>query len=398
MISHNADDWGEGVAESSAECREIIALAFEAALEPAGRATLLDRMKKFLHADAIVWLAGNAKDPARPSQLLQSGLGAAKMGDYGRLGWSSPLASGMSRARPCEPLTNRMLVAPGELERSDFYQDWVRPNNVGGTGLIAMLAPLTGPTVIISAMRETSARVQFDDDDSIARYRLLLPYIARAASFNERMDRLAEHARAAAEIPHAALDVFTVAALCLDARLSILWMNRAAGGLLARGSGLSAVAGAGIAAETAAETERLHNVLRCAARGSGGAIQLHRSSGEAALSLIAMPYRHGGKMAHHLPSGRAPRIMAFVFDPADGLDAPQWLLQQRLRSLFGLTVTEALIGIRIAQGAGIPAVARAMRLEPSTVRSHAKQVFAKTGVHSQAELARVVTRLGLVGE
>ncbi len=385
-----------GVAESTTDRFDIITLAYEVALDASLRPLLLDKIRAYLSADAIVWLAGSGADPDTPASLLQCGLDPAKMGAYARLGWSSPLLPGMLRAPPCEPLTNRMLVAPGELERSDFYQHWVRPNNVAGTGLIAVLAPLSGPTVILSAMREKSAgRVQFDNDNSVELYRPILSYIARAAALAERIGRVIEASQSAADIPNAALGVFRIAMMCLDARLQIVWMNRAAEAMMHRCDGLKVARNGGLIADTSRETERLQTALQRAAFGKGESLQLHRVSGAGTLSLIAVPYRAYGRLANECAPA-APKVLVFVFDMADGLDAPRWVTQERLRSIYQFTATEAMICIYIAGGAGIPAVARALRLEQSTVRTHTKQIFSKTSVHSQTQLARLVARLAII--
>lgn len=58
----------------------------------------------------------------------------------------------------------------------------------------------------------------------------------------------------------------------------------------------------------------------------------------------------------------------------------------------GLSQREFEIVDRLLQGQRVPGIAREMYLSPSTVRNHLSAVFAKVGVHSQAELIAAMRR------
>jgi DNA-binding CsgD family transcriptional regulator len=60
-----------------------------------------------------------------------------------------------------------------------------------------------------------------------------------------------------------------------------------------------------------------------------------------------------------------------------------------------LTEAEAAVAQRIARGEGLPVVAAALGVSPSTARTHLKHTFDKTGTHRQAELAALLARLAL---
>jgi DNA-binding CsgD family transcriptional regulator len=68
---------------------------------------------------------------------------------------------------------------------------------------------------------------------------------------------------------------------------------------------------------------------------------------------------------------------------------------EALRTAFGLTEAEAAVAQRIARGEGLPVVAAALGVSPSTARTHLKHTFDKTGTHRQAELAALLARLAL---
>jgi DNA-binding CsgD family transcriptional regulator/ferritin-like metal-binding protein YciE len=64
-----------------------------------------------------------------------------------------------------------------------------------------------------------------------------------------------------------------------------------------------------------------------------------------------------------------------------------------LGRLLGLTPTEARVALAVVEGLSTPEVAEGLKLHPATVRTHLYSVFAKTGVHRQSELARLLFRL-----
>lgn len=63
---------------------------------------------------------------------------------------------------------------------------------------------------------------------------------------------------------------------------------------------------------------------------------------------------------------------------------------ERLHALFGLTLAEAAIALHIANGNTMRNFAEQRKLSRNTARNQLQQVFDKTGVHSQAELVRLL--------
>lgn len=63
---------------------------------------------------------------------------------------------------------------------------------------------------------------------------------------------------------------------------------------------------------------------------------------------------------------------------------------ERLRALFGLTLAEAAVALHIANGNTMRNFVEQRKLSRHTARNQLQQVFDKTGVHSQAELVRLL--------
>jgi DNA-binding NarL/FixJ family response regulator len=59
---------------------------------------------------------------------------------------------------------------------------------------------------------------------------------------------------------------------------------------------------------------------------------------------------------------------------------------------------EAKVALRLAGGVGIPDAARTLDVAPSTIRAHAKSLYQKLDVHSQAELASLIDRIALFSD
>jgi DNA-binding CsgD family transcriptional regulator len=64
-----------------------------------------------------------------------------------------------------------------------------------------------------------------------------------------------------------------------------------------------------------------------------------------------------------------------------------------LRRAHGLTRAEADVALALADGQGLDAIAAQRSVAIATVRSQVQSVYAKMGVHRQAELAAAVRRL-----
>ena len=64
--------------------------------------------------------------------------------------------------------------------------------------------------------------------------------------------------------------------------------------------------------------------------------------------------------------------------------------EDRLREEHGLTPKESRIVLHLIDGGTVQSCAEALDVAESTIRSHLKSVFAKTGVRRQAHLGRLL--------
>jgi len=83
------------------------------------------------------------------------------------------------------------------------------------------------------------------------------------------------------------------------------------------------------------------------------------------------------------------QAMVILIDP----DARSRTPEMTLRSAFRLTEAEARVATQLALGNSLESVADQFGIAKETARSQLKSIFAKTGVHRQAELVVVPAKL-----
>lgn len=85
-----------------------------------------------------------------------------------------------------------------------------------------------------------------------------------------------------------------------------------------------------------------------------------------------------------------PMVKQAVLAMAAALSRAQDQRERRLRDEQGLTPREVRVVLHLAEGGTVASAAQAMDVAESTVRTHLKSVFAKTGVKRQAQLGQLL--------
>ncbi|MCW6530220.1 LuxR C-terminal-related transcriptional regulator [Sphingomonas sp. MMSM20] len=81
-----------------------------------------------------------------------------------------------------------------------------------------------------------------------------------------------------------------------------------------------------------------------------------------------------------------PHLMIFIADSEAQFGIPEDLF----RSLFGLTRAEAAVAALLAKGMSVDEAAGRLGVYVSTVRSHLRSIFSKTGAARQSELVHLI--------
>jgi DNA-binding CsgD family transcriptional regulator len=182
-------------------------------------------------------------------------------------------------------------------------------------------------------------------------------------------------------------------ALLLDGKGRITLANPAAEALLRTRGGLAVDRDGGLRlvaalpAETAALSRALAQALAVASGTGtelGGPLRLSRPSGGAPLLVLPVPLPPPAFALWEMLE--QARVLVLIVDPS----AQSRTTAAAIQTTFGLTAAEARVAVLIGSGLGGPQTGAMLGISPSTVRTHLKRCFEKTGVHSQVGLARIL--------
>lgn len=219
--------------------------------------------------------------------------------------------------------------------------------------------------------------------DMRERFSLIVPHLVRGMSASAGLRRMTLN------LVGAGLDN-AVPILIVDADARLEEANEAAIAML-RDGGEASLVGFQVVLRDAVANARVRHALRA----SGGTATLtgpgrirfrSQLSGEV-VAVEVMPMPPG---IHGYPAARGSTVFALVFDdPA----ARARRTVATLRERYGLTPAEARLAVEIAKGDGRAAAAARCGISVNTARSHMKSIFAKTDVHRQAALVRLIDRI-----
>lgn len=184
------------------------------------------------------------------------------------------------------------------------------------------------------------------------------------------------------------LDHLTVGVVLIDGRGRPIAMNRSAGELIAK-SGALVVGRHGVYASKPLDSQRLQQMIeRQVAQAPSNepvpeAVPIRRSGTAVPMSVI------GTSLRRPLGTGRPedPAVALFISDPDE---APADAAEERLMALYALTRLEARLATRLVSGRSLDEIASDLRVSIHTVRAYLKQIFAKTNVHRQSDLVRIL--------
>jgi DNA-binding CsgD family transcriptional regulator len=283
------------------------------------------------------------------------------------------------------------FTTEGEMARSEFYQDYLLPRDMGYVGAEMLVAD---PNCIAAvAIQRTRRQGPFEvgELDLLDR---LAPHLTRALRLQTRFAAL-EAQRWADETLR---DRLPFAVILVDERNGIVSQNQAATDLIAAGDGLTARCGR---LRTAHPTDQacLDQLVRNAAMPAngdaaiGGALPLRRPSLRRPLNVFVMPIPRERNVFSLDLGAPIPSALVIVTDPETVLLPPATILQR----LYGLTPAEAGLASALGAGKSLQEYADEAQVTSETARWRLKQVLAKTDTHRQAELVRLLLASAVLG-
>ncbi len=274
--------------------------------------------------------------------------------------------------------TYRLL--PNERRRPGvFFNDFFRPLGLeeclGGT-----LASANGRFAMVGLHRAPD-RKAFDDED-IVKLERLMPHLARALQLRRSFLTLDRRETALTD----ACDRLAAALIGVDEHGRTLFANEAARRLSARNDGIGLDRDGRPYAVDRAANQRLAQLVRdVASGGAGGVVRVPRPQGKTAYVLMVAPLAlEDGVEAG---GGRSRGTVFVIHDPL--YRSPP--LPQRVAEMFGLPLGSATLVAALAAGEDLKDYAERCGISMNTVRFHLKTAYARTGVHRQSDLVRIIT-------
>jgi DNA-binding CsgD family transcriptional regulator len=283
--------------------------------------------------------------------------------------------------RPVEScVSDRELIPKEELVRTEFYNDFLLPQDIHTVLRTYVLAEEDWEAVISVGRSPRRGEWEREHLDLL---RSLAPHLHRAAQLNLRLDGARLNEESSAEV----LNNLACGVIIVTRDSKVLFANRAADAVIAAADGISVDAG-GLRVAERQQGLALRKLIGAAAisgaepTAAGGMLSLSRPSGQRPLAVLVAPLPRRAEWFVN----REPRAIVFVVDPERAPIVPEKYLQD----LYNLTPAEAAVAVRILRGEGLQAVADSLRITLATVCTHRQRVFEKVGARRQAELIRLI--------
>jgi DNA-binding CsgD family transcriptional regulator len=272
-----------------------------------------------------------------------------------------------------------MIISRDEFCRTDYYNEWCKPQGVEAT--IATNLLVDGPLSMMIAASRPYAVGEFDTTETRL-FAELVPHLRRSVELQMRLAGLNGPWEGSAETLNSLLQ----GVILVDGEARVIFANRAAEHMPRAGRGL-ALERDGLRAEIPSETRRLrHTIADCATPypgldGAGGHLRLSREHG-VSLTVLVAPHRSRFSWIDVV----RPRAILLITDP----ETTAVVRRQRLIEDYRLTPAEAAVAVEVLKADGLQAAADRLGISLATIRTHIAHVFNKTGTHRQAELVRLL--------
>ena len=356
--------------------------AYEAAISGEGWLGILDDLRKSLAARSIALIDYTPK--ANGGFIHQSiGLEPTFVAKYAETDaaqdvWMKRLgfAAGVSVAMKGEELVpDHLLVG------SDFYHEWLAPQDLFHSMLFVLMRHEESHIVCVAFRSESDGRF---DDDVANIFARESAHLSRALKIHGILSRTTTERDAAL----AALDQIPVGVIIVDDAGTVLDSNHVANEVMSSNDGLI-VDRYGLKGHTRETTLALHELIATA-------ISPDRQLDPDATDTILLD-RPSGRPSLAVTIGRLPLASRFlgtdrraaaiyITDPQNPFD----LDPSKLIRLYKLTPAEARLAAHLARGSRLEDAAIDLGVSLNTVRTHLKRIFSKTGTDRQAELVRLI--------
>jgi DNA-binding CsgD family transcriptional regulator len=277
--------------------------------------------------------------------------------------------------------TSQQIVPDDELVATDFYRDWLAPQDLMHHLFGVLDRRGSAVTYLVFGRSEDAGPF---DENEITLLRLLLPKMRRGFRAGQAFRKAEGVQRIAME----ALDAMPMGVVMLSGRGTVIGANEMARKIIDAGEALT-IAEGGLWVDWGWRKLRFRDlVVRLTANRGGNRVEavpafsVPRSPGQKPLSMLLMPVDEWDESDVE----DKPVAIVFVGDP----DRSMEMDPAQICQLYGLSRAEGRVVALLASGQRLDLVAENLGVTYDTVRKHLKQVFSKTGTDRQAELVRML--------
>ena len=271
-----------------------------------------------------------------------------------------------------------------ELRRTAFFDEVMRPQDLGHAAMIGLSRK---PDFGVGFCLNRGPRQGPYSEQQRHLLERLTPHLMRTVQLGFQLGTY----RALQHMEYNTLDRITVGVALLGRDAGVLFVNKALrsmtldGALNLRRQKLSSY--------SVPHAKRLDYLIQSAFRGAPAATMAipHPIDGRSVTVLVSSVRSRDLDRFASLDM-RDAAAMVFVLDPAISTTMPpEWVMDA-----YGLTLAEARVALHAASGRSVADIGAQLKISPNTVKTHLRRVFAKTGVHRQAELASIIASLKLM--
>lgn len=278
-------------------------------------------------------------------------------------------------------VTGEMLYAQSRLTKTEYWTDWLRPQNISRTAA-AIVQKRDERSVNITLARSEEAGAYTPEELHL--FKVLMPHFQAALEMHRRLHRVEALAKTAVGV----LDALPFGVVLLNADNRILHVSSKALSLANRSRCVNFMEGQRIQCTRQSDADQVARLVLGASRTgralrghAGGVLRMLGRDG-VSLQLVVVP----------LPSWSGPFGMeaasaVFINDEQASATGS---FGELLRAVYTLTPTEALLTEALVNGQTIQSYAELRHVSMATARTQMRSVMAKVGVTRQSDLVRVV--------
>jgi DNA-binding CsgD family transcriptional regulator/PAS domain-containing protein len=273
------------------------------------------------------------------------------------------------------------IMELGELQRTPFYDEVLRPQEVGHNAMIA-LARKKDFAAAFNLCRTLRQGPLKAEEQRLVEW--LTPHMGRSAALGFRINGYHSIRNAAFNV----LDRLADGVAILDRQARILFANAAARGLEAAGSLRLSPS---IALVSSTHSSHLTGLIKSAMSGAAGGIMSfpHKVDGHLLTIMVcSIRSKDFGRLSD--AGFKDAAVLLFIVDPANRRSIPLG----NIMDAYKLTQAEARVALAVSSGHNVGEAARLLNLSPNTIKTHLRRVYAKTSTEGQVELARLIAAVG----